>query len=225
MGAHGSASLGCCAVQPQHDPRTAARLHFRNLIFMPDRNKIAQELTDEALDRFISELAALPKKERRLQDIKHKAAELGITVSLMSAKAFRDTTFERYLVKVQNAQRIAQQVEDIDRGGSTLADASAKLLSKRIFDQLLEAEDEDSAETVDLDQMSLAVARLRRGNVQQIALEAKLSEMQRIAKEREEKNQQAAAQLEKLRDPTARLNETERIAILDEVDRLMGVKS
>jgi len=192
---------------------------------MPDRNKIAQELTDEALDRFISELAALPKKERRLQDIKHKAAELGITVSLMSAKAFRDTTFERYLVKVQNAQRIAQQVEDIDRGGSTLADASAKLLSKRIFDQLLEAEDEDSAETVDLDQMSLAVARLRRGNVQQIALEAKLSEMQRIAKEREEKNQQAAAQLEKLRDPTARLNETERIAILDEVDRLMGVKS
>lgn len=164
---------------------------------MSDRNKIAQELTDEQLDQFIAQLAALPKKERRLKDIKHKAAGLGITVSLMSAKAFRDTTFDRYLDKIQLAQNVAQQVEDIDRGGSTLADASAKLLSKRIFDQLIAAEDEDTGETVDLDQMTLAVARLRRGNVQQAALEAALKEYERKDRERTEKKAELTKTLDK----------------------------
>jgi hypothetical protein len=143
-----------------------------------DRNTIAQELTDEQLDRFVRELAALPKKERQLKHIRHKAAELGITISLMSATSFRNTTFQRYLAKMEKAQKAAQLVEDVDRGGSTLADASAKLLSKRIFDQLMDAEDEDSAEVVDLDQMTLAVARLRRGNVQQAALEEKIKQLQ-----------------------------------------------
>jgi len=143
-----------------------------------DRNKIAQELTDDQLDQFIRELASLPKKDRKLKHIRHKAAEMGITISLMSAKAFRDTTFERHLAKIQTAQRAAQLVEDIDKGGSTLADASAKLLSKRIFDQLMDAEDEDSAEVVDLDQMTLSVARLRRGNVQQAALEERIKALQ-----------------------------------------------
>jgi hypothetical protein len=189
-----------------------------------DRNTIAQELTDEQLDQFIRELAALPKKDRKLKHIRHKAAEMGITISLMSAKSFRDTTFQRYLGKMETAQRAARLVEDIDKGGSTLADASAKLLSKRIFDQLMEAEDEDSAEVVDLDQMTLAVARLRRGNVQQAALEAKLAEMERIQRERDEKTAQAAAQLEKLRDPSAGLNQQERSAVLDTIDDLLGIK-
>lgn len=143
-----------------------------------DRNTIAQELTDDQLDQFIQELAELPKKDRKLRHIKHKAAGLGITISLMSAKSFRDTTFQRYLAKMETAQKAAQLVENIDRGGSTLADASAKLLSKRIFDQLMEAEDEDAVETIDLDQMTLAVARLRRGNVQQAALEERIKLLQ-----------------------------------------------
>lgn len=189
-----------------------------------DRNKIAQELTVEQLDGFISELIALPGKKRTLKAIQHKAAECGITISLMSAKAFRETTFERQLEKLRTAQRIATEVEQIEQGGNTLADASAKLLSKRIFNQLLEAEDEDAVTEVNLDDMTLAVARLRRGNVQQVALEAKLRELERREKEREEKNAQAAAKLAKLRDPTAGVNETERNAILDEVDRLMGIK-
>lgn len=140
---------------------------------MSDRNKIAQELTAEQLDQFVRELIGLPGKDRTLERIKHKAAELGITISLMSAKAFRDTTFDRYLAKVQRAQEIAQQVENIDRGGSTLADASAKLLSKEIFDQLLAAADEDTGSEVDLEKMTLAVSRLRSGNVQREAFEAR----------------------------------------------------
>jgi predicted membrane metal-binding protein len=142
----------------------------------------------------------------------------------MSAKSFRDTTFQRHLSKIQAAQKAAQLVEDIDRGGSTLADASAKLLSKRIFDQLMDAEDEDTVEVVDLDQMTLAVARLRRGNVQQAALEARLREMERIQRERDEKTAQAVAQLEKLRDPSAKLNQEERSTILATIDDLLGIK-
>lgn len=191
---------------------------------MADRNKIAQELTVEQLSKFIEELAALPGKKRTLQQIAHKAAEQGLTISLMSAKAFRDTTFDRYLRKLERAQEVATQVENIDRGGSTLADASAKLLAKRIFDDLVEAEDEDSGAEVDLDKMTLSVARLRRGNVQQRALEAKLDEYRKRDEERTRKNAEAAEKLQKLRDPNAGLNEEERTAILDEVDRLMGVK-
>jgi hypothetical protein len=189
-----------------------------------DRNTIAQELTDEQLDRFIRELASLPKKDRKLKHIRHKAAEMGITISLMSAKSFRDTTFRRELAKIESAQRAAKLIEDIDRGGSTLADASAKLLAKRAFTQLMDAEDEDSAEVIDMDQMSLVVARLRRGNVQQAALEAKLSEMERLQRDRDEKNRQAAEQLEKLRDPNAGLNQAERTAVLDTIDELLGIK-
>jgi hypothetical protein len=191
---------------------------------MSDRNKIAQELTIEQLARFVDELAQLPGKQRTLAAIQHKAAELGITISLMSAKAFRETTFERHLEKLRNAQTIAAQVEAIEQGGHTMADASAKLLSKRIFEQLMEAEDEDTGGAVDLDAMTLAVARLRRGNVQQAALELKVQELEQAQRDREEKNRQAAEKLQKLRDPNATLDEGERNAILEEVDRLMGVK-
>lgn len=129
-----------------------------------DNNKIAQSLTVEQLDQFVTELAALPGKQRTLEQIRHKAAQLGIMISIGSAKSFRDTTFDRHLEKIRLAQSIASQVEAIEQGGNTMADASAKLLSKRIFNQLIEAEDDDSATEIDVDTLSLAVSRLRRGN-------------------------------------------------------------
>lgn len=135
-----------------------------------DRNKIAQELTPQQLFDFIEQLAALPGKERTLTQIQGKAAELGITISLMSAKAFRDTTFERHLQRMRTAQEVATQVEGIETGGNTLANASAKLLSKRIFNKLLEAEEDEEME-IDLDAMTLSVSRLRQGDVRNSALE------------------------------------------------------
>jgi hypothetical protein len=129
-----------------------------------DRNKIAQELTVEQLSDFVGQLAALPGKDRTLSAIKERAAALGIEISLMSAKAFRDTTFERHLQRMRTAQEVALQVEGIEQGGNTLASASAKLLSKRIFNQLLEAEENDEA-GVDVDALSLSISRLRSGDV------------------------------------------------------------
>jgi hypothetical protein len=131
---------------------------------MSDRNTIAQELTVEQLDQFVHELAALPGKERTLKAISEKAAALGLEISLMSAKSFRDTTFERHLQRMRTAQEVALQVEGIEAGGNTLAGASAKLLSKRIFNQLLEA-DENAETEIDVEAMSLSVSRLRSGDV------------------------------------------------------------
>lgn len=189
-----------------------------------DRNKIAQELTIEQLDQFVAELAKLPGKQRTLAAIQHKAAELGITISLMSARAFRETTFEKHLQNLRRAQQIAGEVEAIEQGGNTLADASAKLLSKRIFNQLLEAEDEDVGGEVDLEKMSLALSRIRTGDVARAALEQKLRDAERREKDREEKNRLAAEQLQKLRDPGATLNSDEREAILSTVDDLLGIR-
>jgi hypothetical protein len=162
---------------------------------LSDRNAIAQELTVEQLDAFVSALAAKPGKERTLAAIQQLAAQMGITISLMSAKAFRDTTFERHLQKIRAAQSIAMQVEEIEGGGNTMADASAKLISKRIFQKLMEMEEDEDA-GIDIDELTLALSRLRQGDVQKAALAAKLREYEAREKERAEKSSQARRQLE-----------------------------
>lgn len=153
---------------------------------MSDRNTIAQELTVEQLDQFIRELTNLPGKGRTLKAIAEKAATLGMTISLMSAKAFRDTTFARHLDRLRTAQEVALQVENVEQGGNTLANASAKLLGKRIFDQLLKAEEDESSE-IDIDALSLSVSRLRQGDVASRGLEMKLKDYERKEQERAER--------------------------------------
>ncbi len=163
---------------------------------MSDRNKIAQALTVEELEAFNRELAGLPGSERTLEAIKRRAAAIGIELSVMSAKAYRDTTFQRHLDRLRMAQEVALQVEGIEQGGNTLANASAKLLGKRIFDQLLKAEEDEEAE-VDVDALSLSVSRLRQGDVAHRTLELKLAEYEKREAERAEKNRAAQEKLQK----------------------------
>jgi hypothetical protein len=173
-----------------------------------DRNKLAQELSIEALDRLVSDLASLPGKERTLAAIQRRAEAMGIRISLMSAKAFRNTTFRRHLERLRAAQEIAVQIEEIEQGGNTMADASAKLLSKRIFNQLIEAEEEDGAGgEVDVEATSLALSRLRSGDVAKQALAAKLRESEAKVRaleareaEREEKKALLRDQLSKAKE-------------------------
>lgn len=195
---------------------------------MSDRNKIAQELTIEELDAFVSELAALKGSERTLKAIMEKAAGLGITISLMSAKSFKDTTFKRYLAELRASQSLAEEVAAVDATGNTLADASAKLLARQVFDELrgLEGFDIKSA-----GKLAFIIKSLREGDVQRSALnarlresEAKLAALAAREKEREDKQRQAAEQLAKLRAPQTADNEKQRAAILDEVDKLMGIR-
>lgn len=169
---------------------------------MSDRNKIAQELTVDELSEFVAELAALPGKERTLEAIKGKAKERGIEISLMSAKSFRDTTFERHLARMRTAQDVASQVEGIEAGGNTLANASAKLLARRIFNDLLEADENET--DVDIDALTLSVSRLRQGDVRkdeagrrQAETDARLREFERREREREEKKAALSKTLDK----------------------------
>jgi len=143
---------------------------------MSDRNTIAQELTPEMLDKFIRELAALPGKQRTLKRISEKAEAYGIIdansgkpPSLNSAKSFRDTTFKKFIARIEQAQSKALQVKEARESGAghTLADAAGDLLSEIIFDSLTE----ENAKDIDIKKYSLAIARLRQGDVRIRALE------------------------------------------------------
>lgn len=195
---------------------------------MSDRNAIAQELTVDQLDKFIRELAALPGKQRTLKAITEKAATLGIAISVMSAKSFRDTTFAKYLKRTERRREFAERVTAGPMTGTVFADAAADNLSELIFDMTEElAEVAEGGGALDLKKAAATafiVSKMQQGSVARRGLQLKIDEYQRKEREREEKNQRAADQLKKLRDPNAGLNETERTAILDEVDRLMGVK-
>jgi hypothetical protein len=164
---------------------------------MSDRNTIARELSVEDLDRFIKELAALPGKKRTLQAISEKAAGLGINISLMSAKSFRDTTFKSYLDRLNRAQEKALQVRGMQEAGAgnTLADAAGALLSEVIFDSLT-AEDPND---IDIKKYSLAIARLRQGDVKIRALELAIKDWERKEEERQRQTTEAK---EKLTDLT-----------------------
>jgi hypothetical protein len=162
---------------------------------MSDRNTIARELTVEELDRFIKELAALPGKQRTLQAIAGKAAALGINISLMSAKSFRDTTFQNYLDRLNRAQEKALSVRGMQEAGAgnTLADAAGAILSEAIFDSLTAEDPKD----IDIEKYSLAIARMRQGDVKVRALEATLKEFERKEAERTEKKTALTKTLDK----------------------------
>lgn len=155
---------------------------------MSDRNKIAQALTVEQLDNFVRELAALPGRERTLDAIKRRAADLGIEISIMSATSFRDTTFKRHLDRLGKAQELATQVASMQQqgAGNTLADASAAILSQQVFDLL----DELGDETLDLKKagsIAFIISKMRQGDVASRGLELKLRDYERREREREEK--------------------------------------
>lgn len=160
-----------------------------------DKNTIATELTDEQLDQFIRELAGLPKKQRRLVDIQAKAEGLGLTISLMSARSFRDKTFARALAKMRRANEAATQVENIEAGGGDTLKATAKILSRRIFDDLMEADEKET--DVDIDALTLSHSRLTRSATITGALQLKIAEYERRDREREEKKAALSKTLDK----------------------------
>jgi hypothetical protein len=195
---------------------------------MSDRNAIAQELSVEQLDKFIRELAELPGKQRTLKAIAEKAAALGIEISIMSAKSFRDTTFAKYIKRTERRREFAERIAAAPSTGATFADAAAENLSELVFDMTEELADViDEGGALDLKKASATafiISKIRQGDVARGKLQLQVDEYQRKERERAEKTAQAAAQLEKLRDPGAGLNAQERIAVLDSIDDLLGIK-
>lgn len=61
------------------------------------KSKIETELSEEQLQEFCTRLANTPKLT--LKKLQSMAAELGIEVSLMGAKSFRDGAFAEHIEK------------------------------------------------------------------------------------------------------------------------------
>jgi hypothetical protein len=136
---------------------------------MSDRNTIAQELSLDQLDKFIRELAALPGKDRTLKAISEKAAALGITISLMSAKSFRDTTFAKYLKRTERRREFAERVTSAPLTGAKFADAAAENLAELVFDATEEmAEIADEGGRLDMKKAgatAFIISKIRQGDV------------------------------------------------------------
>lgn len=177
-----------------------------------DRNKIASELTPRQLADFIDDLARLPRKNRTLAEIAQRAEALGLVVSLMSAKSFRDTTFKRHLARIARRQDKAQKITALvgDGSGRALNEAALGIMAEQIFDELNTdadaTEDDEEHSRLDLekiDTLTKAAARIGKGfgevdRVKALLAEsqAKLREYEAREAERAEKTAQAKRQLE-----------------------------
>jgi hypothetical protein len=134
--------------------------------------KIEQSLTPAQLAEFKRRAAELPGT--LLSDLQALAAEFGIEVSLMGARSFRKGPFADYLAELKAKREMAEDISTVAKSGLGLADASATMLSQKIFDRLHNAETLSDDET---DQLSLALSRIRTGDQRSKFLEAKLDEM------------------------------------------------
>ena len=89
------------------------------------KSKIETELSEEQLQDFCNRLADTPKLT--LKKLQSMAAEIGIEVSLMGAKSFRDGAFAEHIEKMRRAKELALQLKEVgnaDAAGS-IADAGA----------------------------------------------------------------------------------------------------
>lgn len=157
---------------------------------MADRNKIAQALPVEKLEEFNQMLASLPGSERTLDAIKRRAAdELGIEISVMSAKAFRDTTFSNYLKRMERRREFAERVANVrqESTGATLADAAAENLAEAVFDLTEELGEGESLDLKKASSVAFIISKIRQGDVAKGSLEMKLKEFERREREREER--------------------------------------
>lgn len=166
---------------------------------MADKNKIARGLSDEDLSAFLARCHKTP--DLTLSKVQELAAEEGIQISIMSAKSFRDTTYQRYLDRLTRTQQMAKQVAELTDGeeGRTLADAASGLLGQQVFDFLVEAdlelEGKDGMKAAN--QLALILKRLRSTDQAQKALELRVADFERQESERRE---QAEAKLRAAKD-------------------------
>lgn len=138
-----------------------------------DRNKIARNLTPEELHQFVAQCGQ--EKDLSLARVQALASEWGISVSLMGAKSFRDVTFDRYLEELRRKREMAELVSVSAQNGLALSDGAASVLMQKIFDELLSGEDHDIEA---MNNLSLALSRLRMGDQRGKALDLRIEQQQ-----------------------------------------------
>lgn len=151
------------------------------------KSKIESELSEGQLQDFCNRLANTPKLT--LKKLQSMAAELGIEVSLMGAKSFRDGAFAEHIEKMRRAKELALQLREVgnaDAAGS-IADAGALVLMQQVYDALTKGDE------VDFDAFSKIIARLRSGDHRLREVNAKLREYERREAEWERKEAEREA--------------------------------
>ncbi len=138
-------------------------------------SKIESSLTPEQFWDFCEAVAKLKggRKGATLKQIQQLAAEWDIGyISENSAKSFRDSAFADFLAELKADRDFADDIATVAKEGSDLPDATAMVLSKKIFKATLRLGDDIDPGTADA--MTKSVERLRTGNRMARRLEADL---------------------------------------------------
>lgn len=159
-----------------------------------DRNKIAQTLSAADLQAFVEECYNTP--QLTLAKIQELAGTRGISISLMGATSFRDTTFKRHMERIRRAKELAEQLGELRKTGGSIADAAADILSHEVMDALT---NRDPDEPLDLDVMTKVVKRLRDGDRLRNESEKKLEMAEARLREYEEKEAERKVKAEAAR--------------------------
>ena len=139
--------------------------------------KIETHLTPEQLHEFCRRVAQT-KGGTKLATIQAIADEFGVEISLMAASSFRDGPLAGYLDELKRKREMAEQVSEVAKSGLSLSDATASVLTQKIFDQALALDTTDENVLKQSNGLSLALSRLRLGDQRAKLLDVKVRELE-----------------------------------------------
>lgn len=186
--------------------------------------KIETHLSHEELLEFFRRCAQT-KGGTTLRAIQAIAEEFGVRISLMSATAVRDGPLASYLDEIRSSRENTEAIVAIAKEGLGVTDAAAAVLGRSILDKSLRlASQGDEASLDETDVITKSLKRLRDGDQKARYLESKLREMERAQMEWEEQRNKIKEQADKLRNAKTEDADTVRAAVVDQIDRIMGLK-
>ena len=156
-------------------------------------NLIEQTFPEPEIDALVDALHALPPGQRTLKRIQDWASERGLRISKMSAKNFKDRTFEERLAELRAKREMAELIVEAADAGKGITDAGMSMAVKRRFDQLASGEsiDDETLSTIMLD-----LSRARQGDQRAKKLEADLrlrdEQIAKLEADREDRARKAA---------------------------------
>ena len=136
-------------------------------------NKIVSSLSADQLNAFNERCRTT--RGLTLEKIAELADEMGIEISLMSVRTYKNTTFQAYLDELKYESQEAESIATVAKLGLGLSDAAAVGLSRKIYARSKEKKLEDG----ELDQLSLALSRLRLGDQRSQLLDKRVKEYER----------------------------------------------
>jgi hypothetical protein len=169
---------------------------------MPRKSKIEETLSPEQLQAFLDDCHRLGGGVT-LAKIQSLAEERGLTISLMSARTFRDGALSEYLAELSAKSDLADQIAQAASHGQGMADAAAAQVAAGLFDLMVESRQDGGIKDPEtLNTLAQAVTRLRSSDQSAAKLQADLrlrdeqiARLQRQAQESDEKRAAAKAKL------------------------------